>query len=69
MAVETVATPDLPVLWWGFWLVVMAIGVFAALVWWLTREALREDATPPSTSDHARPGGPPPGGEEDRPAR
>lgn len=41
-----VATPDLPVAWWVFWLVVMAVGVFAALVWWLTRAALREDRAP-----------------------
>lgn len=41
---------DLPVAWWVFWLVVMVVGVFVALTWWLTRVALREDRTP--RSDH-----------------
>lgn len=47
---ETIATPDLPVIWWVFWLAVMAVVVFVALAWWLTRAALREDSEP--RSDH-----------------
>lgn len=42
MIVETVTTPDLPVLWWAFWLLV-AVGIFLGLVWWVTQAALRED--------------------------
>lgn len=48
--IETANTPDLPVIWWVFWLVVMAV-VFGALAWWLTRAALREDAAPPADHD------------------
>jgi hypothetical protein len=55
VTIETVATPDLPVIWWVFWLVVMAVGVFAALAWWLTRAALREDSEPPADHDEGRP--------------
>ena len=47
-----VAAPDLPVLWWVFWLVVMAVGVFGAFAWWLTREALREDLGPREPHEH-----------------
>jgi hypothetical protein len=53
----TVATPDLPVVWWVFWLVVMAIGVFVALIWWLTQAALREDAASRSSHDAPQPEG------------
>jgi len=52
---ETVATPDLPVIWWVFWLVVMAVVVFVALAWWLTRAALREDAEPRSVHGDGHP--------------
>jgi len=61
MTVTAPPTPDLPVAWWAFWLVVMAVAVFAALAWWLTREALREDAELPAGHGQSRdtPGGPP----------
>lgn len=49
-----VPTPDLPVAWWVFWLVVMTVGVFAALVWWLIRAAVREDRAPRSDDEHGR---------------
>ncbi len=42
--VATVTMPDLPVAWWLFWLTVVAAGGAVGLAWWLTREALREDA-------------------------
>lgn len=67
MTLETVATPDLPVVWWVFWLVVVAVGVFIAFAWWLTRAALREDAAPPSNHDHEQPEGSRPGHDGDRP--
>ncbi len=67
MTLETVATPDLPVVWWVFWLVVVAVGVFIAFAWWLTRAALREDAAPPSNHDHEQPEGARPGQDGDRP--
>jgi len=58
MTVTALPTPDLPVAWWAFWLVAMAVVVFAALAWWLTREALREDAELPvdggRPADHDR---------------
>lgn len=63
MTVVSVTTPDLPVIWWVFWLVVMAGVVFAALAWWLTRAALHEDAAPPSEVGHGHPEGSPPGHE------
>jgi len=52
-------TPDLPVAWWALWLVVMAVVVFAALAWWLTREALREDAELPASGRPPADGGRP----------
>lgn len=67
MTLETVATPDLPVVWWVFWLVVVAVGVFIAFAWWLTRAALREDTAPASNHDHEQPEGPRPGQDGDRP--
>lgn len=54
MNLEMLPTPDLPVAWWVFWLVVMAVGVFGALVWWLTRAALREDVGPRPNHDPGR---------------
>lgn len=62
MTVVSVTTPDLPVIWWVFWLVVMAVGVFIALAWWLTRAALHEDAAPPA-DDNGHPEDPRPGHE------
>lgn len=61
MTVETMASADLPVIWWVFWLVVMAVAVFGAFAWWLTRAALREDHAPPADHehDHERPHGTP----------
>lgn len=47
MTVVEIVTPDLPVAWWVFWLVVMVVVVFVALAWWLTRAALAEDAASP----------------------
>lgn len=58
MIVETVTTPDLPVLWWVFWLVV-AVGIFLGLVWWLTRAALREDRARSDDQNAGRPGATP----------
>lgn len=72
-------TPDLPVIWWVFWLLVMGIVVFGALVWWLTREALRDDEAVQALTDgdrsgaHLRPptsgvgAGTPPGGLTSKP--
>lgn len=54
-------TPDLPVIWWVFWLAAMAVAVFSALVWWLTRAALREDAAPLADGDEEEPEGTRPG--------
>lgn len=54
MPAVPVAAADLPVIWWVFWLVVMAVGVFGTFAWWLTRAALREDEAPPA--DHAHDG-------------
>lgn len=68
MAIEIPSTPDLPVVWWLFWLVAMAI-VFALLAWWLTRAALREDAAPPADHGDREPQGSPPGPDEDVPGR
>jgi len=59
MTVVSTPTPDLPVLWWVFWLVAMAVVVFAALAWWLTREALREDAELPADEGRPADGGRP----------
>lgn len=52
LIVETVTTPDLPVLWWVFWLVV-GVGIFLGLVWWLTRAALGEDRARSADRDAA----------------
>jgi len=52
MTLVPVTTPDLPVTWWAFWLIVMAVGIFGLLVWWLTRAALREDRTPREDREH-----------------
>lgn len=49
-----VTTPDLPVIWWAFWLIVMAVGIFGLLAWWLTRAALREDSAPREDHEHER---------------
>jgi hypothetical protein len=38
--------PGLPIWWWAGWLGVFAVVSFVAVVWWLIREALTEDATP-----------------------
>jgi hypothetical protein len=65
VTIESIASPDLPVIWWVFWLVVMAVGVFASLVWWLTRAALGEDAAPAADDDRP-PDGRRPGHDEDR---
>ncbi len=67
MTLETVATQDLPVVWWVFWLVVVAVGVFIAFASWLTRAALREDAPPPSNHGHEQPEDARPGQDGDRP--
>lgn len=55
------AAADLPVIWWVFWLVVMAVGIFGAFAWWLTSAALREDHAPRADHehDHERPRGTP----------
>jgi len=53
MTVTAPPTPDLPVAWWALWLVVMAVVVFAALAWWLTREALHEDVELPADGDRS----------------
>ncbi|MFP5343969.1 MAG: hypothetical protein ACLGIJ_13780 [Candidatus Limnocylindria bacterium] len=55
MDIAPVTAADLPVIWWVFWLVVMALGVFGAFTWWLTRAALREDRTPPADHGEAKP--------------
>ncbi|MBA3877698.1 MAG: hypothetical protein C0498_12380 [Anaerolinea sp.] len=52
MTVVPIAGADLPVIWWVFWLVVMAVGVFGAFAWWLVRAALREDSAPPADHEH-----------------
>lgn len=54
MTVVPIAAADLPVIWWVFWLVVMAVGVFGAFAWWLTAAALREDEAPPADHGHER---------------
>jgi hypothetical protein len=59
MTVETMAPADLPVIWWVFWLVVMAVGVFGAFAWWLVRAALREDNALPADHEHEGPDGTP----------
>lgn len=64
MALEPVAA-DLPVIWWVFWLVVMAVGIFGAFAWWLTRAALREDKAPRADREHDRPHGAPGEGDAD----
>lgn len=33
----------LPVIWWVFWLVVVALGGGGIFAWWLFRAAVRED--------------------------
>ncbi len=55
MALEGVITPDLPVIWWVFWLVV-AVGLFLGIVWWLTRAGLREDRARWEDHDAGGPG-------------
>ncbi|MES2210576.1 MAG: hypothetical protein V4515_10395 [Chloroflexota bacterium] len=69
MSLDPSAPVDLPVLWWVFWLAVMSVGVFVAFAWWLTREALREDAAPAAEHEHRRPGGPRDESDEDGSAR
>lgn len=54
MDLAPITTPDLPVIWWAFWLIVMAVGIFGALAWWLTRAALREDSAPREHHEHER---------------
>lgn len=65
MDLAPITTPDLPVIWWVFWLIVMAVGIFGAFVWWLSREALREDSAPRDDHDHERGHGIPVEGEAD----
>lgn len=69
MTVQIVATPDLPVVWWVFWLVVMAVAIFAALAWWLSRAALREDDAIASDERDGHPEGTQPGHDGDSSAQ
>lgn len=53
MAVAAVV-PGLPVWWWAGWLGGFAVVAFFAVVWWLIREALLEDAAPSEPVDAGR---------------